>query len=409
MRFSPGQIRIGLQTKAICLLALIVIGVTASGAWFYYGTTQMLLQQSDQRHARQICEGLGLAAQDEIDRRNPVGVQELIADFLRSYRVRYVAVLSGDERTVAASLPNSQPNPWRDLVSGPVMLSSVRQVDEDTLAACVPIVRRPGKGTTGELMGSVRVVLDTSDTQKRLTKARQRILLIGCSIALCSIPIGLLLVRRVFLRPVHRLVQVSRGLARGDFSMRCDIHTTDQIGQLGLAFDTMASEIARNRAELVAANEDLERKVALRTLEWQRTNVRLREEMAEKEDFLRAVSHDLSAPLRNIAGMATLILTKWRDTLPEDVMARLSRIQANVEVQSSLIAELLELSRIRTRPEKRSPVDLAALMEELASGFEYELQARGIDLAIRRPLPTLYVEKTRIRQVFQNLVDTAIK
>lgn len=409
MSRNPQRTRIGLQTKAICLLAAIVIGVTGASAWFFYTTVRTVQYASDRRYVQQTCQALGLAAQEAIDRGDNIRIQQLIADFVRSYPVHYAAVFGADDRTLATSIPNTQRTPWRSLVAGAVTVSNIEQVDDDTLAACIPIVRRTSDGGTGELMGSVRVVLDTSETARRLIKARQRILLIGTATVLAAMPLGMLVVGRTFLRPVRRLARASRGLARGDLTTRCHVVSNDELGELGLAFDSMAAEIARQRGELIGANEELETKVALRTGELSQANARLRDEMAEKEDFLRAVSHDLNAPLRNITGMATMILTQWQGALPEEVVARLGRIQANVDVQSSLIGELLELSRIRTRPERRCVVELEPMMAELAASFEYELQARGIELAVRRPLPSLYVEKNRFRQVFQNLIDNAIK
>ncbi|MBU0708111.1 hypothetical protein KKG41_07155, partial [Patescibacteria group bacterium] len=66
------------------------------------------------------------------------------------------------------------------------------------------------------------------------------------------------------------------------------------------------------------ANQFLERKVVERTAELEQANRRLREEMREKEDFLLAVGHDLSAPLRNIAGMVGMIQVKHAQSLPEE-------------------------------------------------------------------------------------------
>ncbi|MCY2932024.1 MAG: HAMP domain-containing sensor histidine kinase [Planctomycetota bacterium] len=406
---NPRRNRIGLQTKAICLLALIVIGVTGASAWFFHTTVRTLQRNTDQQFVRQICQALGLAAEEAIVRGDKVRTQQLIAEFVRSYPVRYAAIFSADERTLATSIPNTQRSPWRSLVSGAVTVASIEQVDDDTLAACIPIVRRASDGGVDELMGSIRVVMDTSETARRLAKARQRILLIGAAVILAAMPLGMLVVGRLFLRPIRQLALASRDLARGEFSTRCHVISNDELGELGLAFDSMASEIARQRGELISANEELENKVALRTGELSQANARLRDEMAEKEDFLRAVSHDLNAPLRNIAGMATMIVTQWQGRLPEEVVARLGRIQANVEVQNSLISELLELSRIRSRPERRRVVDLESLMSDLGGSFEYELQARGIELVVHSPLPALLVEKNRFRQVFQNLIDNAIK
>ena len=102
-------------------------------------------------------------------------------------------------------------------------------------------------------------------------------------------------------------------------------------------------------------------------------------------------------------------MMKWRDTLPEEVVARLQRIQANVDVETSLISELLELSRIKSNPQKRQVVDMGALVRDVARTFEYTLKERNIDLRIQEGMPCLYVEPNRLRQVFQNLIDNAAK
>src|SRR5205807_8220870 len=106
------------------------------------------------------------------------------------------------------------------------------------------------------------------------------------------------------------------------------------------------------------SNQGLEGKVNQRTVQLEAANARLSSEIAEKEDFLRAVSHDLNAPLRNIAGMATMLLLKHRASFDEDVVHRLERIQKNVQVETDLISELLELSRIKTRRQKVETVAL---------------------------------------------------
>ena len=130
--------------------------------------------------------------------------------------------------------------------------------------------------------------------------------------------------------------------------------------------------------------------------------------MAEKEDFLRAVSHDLNAPLRNIAGMAMMLMKK-RNEFDDDVVHRLERIQKNVEVETDLISELLELSRIKTRRQRMEHVACDAVVRELAEMFEDDFSSRGIRLLVETPLPSIYCEKARLRQVFQNLMDNAIK
>src|SRR5581483_5941171 len=81
----------------------------------------------------------------------------------------------------------------------------------------------------------------------------------------------------------------------------------------------------------------------------------------------------------------------------------------NVEAETELIGELLELSRIKTRRQKMEPMDLENLVRELGGMFEEDLRSKQIQLVLDTPLPQLTAEKARIRQVFQNLIDNAIK
>jgi signal transduction histidine kinase len=106
--------------------------------------------------------------------------------------------------------------------------------------------------------------------------------------------------------------------------------------------------------------------------------------------------------------MAEMLMRKHAN-LDADVIHRLERIQKNVEIETDLIGQLMELSRIKTQREKMEIVDTRALVEQVAGVFEADLRYRNIRFLIEGELPTLKCEPTRIRQVFQNLVDNAIK
>src|SRR4029079_3117475 len=191
---------------------------------------------------------------------------------------------------------------------------------------------------------------------------------------------------------------------------------TDEIGDLARSFDEMVLRVKKHQDELAdanvmlaEANRGLEQKVEQRTAQLEQSNTRLISEITEKEEFLRAVSHDLTAPLRNINGMATMLLAKHRDSFAEDVVYRLERIKSNVDVQTDLIGALLELSSIKTRRQKMEPIDVLEVIEELRGIFENDLRSRTIELVVDTPLPTITAERSRIRQIFQNLIDNAIK
>jgi signal transduction histidine kinase len=228
------------------------------------------------------------------------------------------------------------------------------------------------------------------------------------ALCLVALPIVVLAVRR-WTRPLRDLLAATRRLAEGGAPAPIAAGSRDELGQLAAGFNDMAGKLSAARGELQRANADLESKVRARTGELERAKRDLEQEITEKNEFLRAVSHDLGAPLRNIGGMAAMLLMKYRATLADDACNKLERIHANVKAQTDLINDLMEISRIRTKPGKRQRVDLHALVQELVESMAYDLDRERITLEVRGRLPVVVAERTRIRQVFQNLIDNAVK
>jgi signal transduction histidine kinase len=273
--------------------------------------------------------------------------------------------------------------------------------------------RKNGDGP--RLLGYLTIGISQNTEEAQLQRVSLLGVGVGCVIFVLSLPLASGLVHRIFL-PIRQLVTATNRIANGDYHAHVDTNRPDEIGMLARSFNDMARRIREHQQELRVANErlaeanrGLEEKVKQRTRELEHTNSRLSSEIAEKEDFLRAVSHDLNAPLRNIAGMAAMLLIKYRERFDEDIIHRLERIRKNVELETDLIAELLELSRIKTRRQKMEPVDVGSIIGDLRDVFENDLRQKQIALVVESGLPTLMCEKARMRQVFQNLIDNSIK
>jgi signal transduction histidine kinase len=427
-RFSQ---RFGLQGKLVLCFMLLLSVALGGSSYMYLNQSRKQLGDMIGEQGRQISSALALASQPAMITRNGNELRRIGQDLLKSRNILFVAFTDAENKPVAMASrdPDFTFSAKEGFSGNAQSLMQVRAMQSDTLGeyleVVAPILHVAPAGPSSssshsgtKLLGYVTVGVSQTREQAELLRINLIVVGIGCAIAIISLPMAYVLVHRIFF-PIRQLVDATNQIAAGDLDASVAIDRPDVIGTLARSFNEMVIRVRRQQQALETANDrlaeanrDLEEKVQQRTAQLETANKRLSSEIAEKEDFLRAVSHDLNAPLRNISGMATMLLMKNREKFDEDVIHRLERIQKNVQVETDLISELLELSRIKTRRQKMEPVDIGAMVNELAGVFENDLRTRHISLVYDRAparLPVLVCERARMRQVFQNLIDNAIK
>ncbi|HVT87522.1 MAG TPA: ATP-binding protein [Tepidisphaeraceae bacterium] len=413
-RFS---MRVGLENKLVlCFMAVLsaALGVTA---WAFARETHVRLTDIMGEQARQLAAALSQSSQLAFRRANWSELGRRSQDLIKSRNILFVGYLDANAHPQA--LASRDPDFALDRLS--FNAQSLMQVHSrqsptfgEFLEVVAPILSTPSPDDDAEvssgprLLGYVAVGVSQASEEAQMLQVDYLIIGVGCCMFLCTLPIAYLLVHRIFL-PIRKLVSVTNQICAGDLNARVDIHRPDIIGELARRFDDMVLWVKKHQEDLAQANRDLEVKVEQRTAQLETANERLSAEICEKEEFLRAVSHDLNAPLRNIGGMAAMLLLKYRENFDEEVVHRLERIQSNVQIETDLITELLELSRIKTRRQKMEDVDISHTISELRGLFEDDLRSKSIELIVDTPLPVLHAERLRIRQLFQNLIDNAIK
>lgn len=212
------------------------------------------------------------------------------------------------------------------------------------------------------------------------------------------------------LSALREAVRLARQAGRSDsYTPPPARRVNTELAMLCRVVDTLGADVASARTRLSTANQELTLQVKARTAELSQANRQLEIEAEDKDHFLRAVTHDLNAPLRNIEGLSKLLLSKHADELSEGAASRLERIGINVKHQHELINDLLELSRLRTKAHRPVEVRLGELVDEVAGGLGYDLESSNIAFEMRGSWPVVFAERNRFRQVFQNLIDNAIK
>src|SRR5690242_10786916 len=191
----------------------------------------------------------------------------------------------------------------------------------------------------------------------------------------------------------------------------CDIETMKHTIRRGVEHRKLMLAEQKARADLEQLNLDLEQRIAERTAELTRLNVELAEANRAKDVFLATLSHELRTPLTPVVGWIKLLRS---GTLDEKSVAQaLDAIERNAWLQSRLIDDLLDTSRIATGKLhfEPKPTDLNVAVKAAVDTVRASAATRNIDVSMTLWPSSLIVlgEPVRLQQIAWNLVSNAIK
>jgi signal transduction histidine kinase len=241
---------------------------------------------------------------------------------------------------------------------------------------------------------------------------------------------------------ITKLKKAVRDVAMGNLESVVDIHSKDEIGQLANSFNTMALHLKQHHEKQELLIKQIENA------------------NQELKDFSYIVSHDLKAPLRGISSLANWLQTDYGDRLDEEGKKFLSMLAGRVNRMHDMIEGILQYSRAGRIVDEKTEVDLNRVVEDVidllnppenieiwigermvhphpnpppSMGREEERTLLSLGEGKEEPpilmgrgakkispstggrelggggLPTVVCEKTKIEQVFQNLISNAMK
>ncbi len=247
-------------------------------------------------------------------------------------------------------------------------------VTDETLVKADPIE------VDGKVIGYILAASErpgfTTEELAYLRQTYRAVALAAVAAIAIALAVGTLLASSLT-RPLRELKQAAQKMTNGDLQQQVAIHSQDEIGELGQAFNQMSSELARSN--------------------------QLRRQMTAD------IAHDLRTPLTVIAGY----VESMRDGVLAPTPQRLEIIYAEIERLQRMVEDLRTLSRAEAGELtlNRQNLSVERLLHQAAAAFQQQAEQRGVQLRAQaaEKLPPIWADETRIMQVLGNLITNALR
>jgi len=235
---------------------------------------------------------------------------------------------------------------------------------------------------------SVKIGHSLEPMYAALREVRLVLILVGAGGFLLGILGATVLARRIT-RPLHKLVDGTVRISKGDFSRSIDIPPGDEIGDLARSFNEMTGQLLQTRERMDAANRRLVQA----------------EKLASIGRLAATIAHEIRNPLTSVKLNIQKVAEDAR--LDETEREHIGLSMEGIGQIEKFIKELLNYTRVADLSLERFPLE--QVFEESFKMLKDSLVRKGIRLErdFAPGLPAVLVDGDKMRQVFLNILRNA--
>jgi len=185
-----------------------------------------------------------------------------------------------------------------------------------------------------------------------------------------------------------------------------------EYGKVCVSVHTDITERKQAEEALQEAHDQLEDKVAQRTKELQKANLKLQELDHLKSMFIASMSHELRTPLNSIIGFTGIMLQEMSGEVNKEQRKQLSLVKNSANHLLALITDIIDISKIEAGKVELviEEFNLADLIQEVNGSFKVAVNEKNLKLSLEMPKRLIIkTDERRTKQVIMNFISNALK
>ncbi|MBU0461978.1 MAG: sensor histidine kinase [Nanoarchaeota archaeon] len=273
-----------------------------------------------------------------------------------------------------------------------------------------------------------------SEALAPINRLRYFLLNMGIVLLLISVMLGFFLAERIA-SPINKIRNAAIKVGKGEFEARARVKTHDEVEELADDFNNMITELNKYHQKNTKRTKWLESEVSEKTkkMDVQIEDMKsarlatlnmmedldvayktLQEESILKDELFNITSHELKSPLVPILGYLDLLMHgKVPGHLTAEQKEAMEVISRNASRLSDLIEDVLDIARLQSKRMKFNftQESLSAILKEVEQRFRKTAEDRKIHFLVdvSPKLPKMNIDKSRMVQVFSNILSNAVK
>jgi two-component system NtrC family sensor kinase len=389
---------------AVGMVAIVIIGVFA---YLILDSQQQQLLANLELSANQLSETIKSSTRDDMMLNQPEAVHRIISTIgaqegiekVRIFNKEGEIILSTDsldtghmvdKETEACYMCHAADRPLDKVPISERTRIFQSAEGASTFGIISPIYNEPGCWQSAchahtedqTVLGVLDITMSMADVEHAMRAGQMRLLTFAL-IAIAAISLMIYwLVGRIVLKPVRRIVSVTRKVAQGDLSQKVEMRKNDEIGKLATSFNDMMAELAEAQRQLLQANK-----------------------LASVGRLAAGVAHEINNPLTGVLTYSSFLL-KRAEKDPE-LREDLEVIVRETKRCREIVKGLLDFSRQSLSERRAMQMNDAVRNACRILKNQLAMQKIKIDQHLEDGLPLIHADINRMQQVLVNLLVNA--